>query len=198
MTKLYITEFTSLGATDQGDSVDVMPEPATQTQVINTAATTGQAGAGAITGGSLYTAGTYTNVPLTGGTGSGATANIAVAGGAVTAVTLVNRGSGYTSGDTLSASAANIGGTGSGFVFTLSSIVQQISLLPSTRFIELEADGICSFVVGPSTNAGPVATTSNARIPANNQAFRRRIPNSPVVANGQTPAVWQVSAITNT
>jgi hypothetical protein len=197
-TKLYITEFTGLAATDQSDSVDVVPEPASQTQVINLAATAGQAGAGAITAGTLYTNGTYTNVPLTGGTGSGAVATIVVSGGGVTAVTLTNRGTGYVSGDSLSASAASIGGTGSGFAFVLSSITLQVTLLPSTRFIELEADSVCSFVVGPATNGGPVATTNNARIPANNVAFRRRIPNSPVVANGNVPVLWQVSAITNT
>ena len=70
---------------------------------------------GAITGGTLYTTGSYTNVPLTGGSGSGATANITVAGGAVTVVTLVLGGSGYIVSDTLSALAANIGGPGSGF-----------------------------------------------------------------------------------
>lgn len=68
-----------------------------------------------ITGGSAYTNGTYNAVALTGGTGTGATGNITVAGGVVTMVTLVNSGKGYTDGDVLSASAANIGGTGSGF-----------------------------------------------------------------------------------
>ena len=68
---------------------------------------------GAITGGSLYTAGTYNNVALTGGTGTGATANITVSGaGAVTTVTLVSGGIGYNVGDSLSAPAASIGGTG--------------------------------------------------------------------------------------
>ena len=70
---------------------------------------------GAITGGSAYTTGTYFNVPLTGGTGSGALATITVSGGAVTAVTITNGGSYYTVGGSLSASAASIGGTGSGF-----------------------------------------------------------------------------------
>jgi hypothetical protein len=70
---------------------------------------------GVIAGGSSYTAGTYFNVPLTGGTGSGALATITVSGGAVTAVTTTNGGLHYTVGDSLSAAAASIGGTGAGF-----------------------------------------------------------------------------------
>ena len=68
-----------------------------------------------LVGGTLYTTGTYSAVALTGGSGTGATANITVAGGAVTAVTIVNGGSGYDVNETLSATAATIGGTGSGF-----------------------------------------------------------------------------------
>jgi hypothetical protein len=209
MTKLYVTEFPGLALTAQSDSVDVCGEPASQTQVINTAATTGPIGVlGAITAGTLYTNGTYTNVPLTGGTGSGAQATIVVSGGGVTAVTLTKQGTGYTAADALSAAAANIGGTGSGFSIPVTSITQQITLLASTRVIELEADGICSFVVGqvnPATGLGPVATTSNARIPANNQPFRRVIPaptGTPVPGPSGAQTVggnpWLVSAITNT
>ena len=77
---------------------------------------------GVITGGSAYTAGTYFNVPLTGGTGSGAMATITVSGGAVTAVTITNGGLQYTAGDALSAAATNIGGTGSGFSVLVSTV----------------------------------------------------------------------------
>jgi hypothetical protein len=52
--------------------------------------------------GSGYTSATYTNVALSGGSGYGATANITVAGGAVTAATLVRGGQWYTTSDTLS------------------------------------------------------------------------------------------------
>jgi len=83
---------------------------------------------GSVTGGSGYTDGTYTDVPLTGGTGSGATADITVASGAVTTVTIVSKGQGYTAGDTLSAAAASIGGTGSGFEVPVATI------LPNTQF----------------------------------------------------------------
>jgi hypothetical protein len=72
--------------------------------------------------GTLYTTGTYTNVTLTGGTGTGATATIVVSGGGVTSVTITTAGNGYVVGDVLSASAANIGGTGSGFSIVVSQV----------------------------------------------------------------------------
>ena len=77
---------------------------------------------GAITGGSAYTTGTYFDVPLTGGSGSGALATITVAGGAVTAVTITNGGLQYGVANALSAAATNIGGTGSGFSVSVASV----------------------------------------------------------------------------
>jgi hypothetical protein len=77
---------------------------------------------GTLTPGSGYANGTYTNVPLTGGTGKEAEATIVVASGAVTTVTITYGGEGYTSGDDLSALAANMGGTGSGFVIEVSTL----------------------------------------------------------------------------
>lgn len=77
---------------------------------------------GNITAGSAYTNGTYFGVPLTGGSGSGATARIVVSGGAVTSVTLQNPGVFYAVGDTLSVAASNVGGTGSGFSIPVSTV----------------------------------------------------------------------------
>ena len=77
---------------------------------------------GAITGGSSYTNGTYLNVALTGGAGTGATANIVVSGGAVTSVTLTQGGAGYVVGNTLSATASTIGGTGSSFSIPITTV----------------------------------------------------------------------------
>ncbi len=87
---------------------------------------------GPVTGGSLYTTGSYGGVALTGGMGSGATANITVAGGAVTAVTILNPGIQYGVGDVLSATAASIGGTGSGFSVSVSSVAINNSLAGGT------------------------------------------------------------------
>ena len=73
-----------------------------------------------LVGGSGYTDGTYLNVPLTGGTGAGATANIVVAGGQVTVVSLTGGGLRYTVGDLISAGSTI--GAGSNFSITVKLI----------------------------------------------------------------------------
>lgn len=67
---------------------------------------------GAITAGSGYTDGTYTNVALVGGSGAGALATVTVAGGVVTAVTITAPGQGYAVGDVLTFPATVPAGTG--------------------------------------------------------------------------------------
>jgi len=71
--------------------------------------------------GSGYTSGTYTNVALSGGTGYGATANITVTSGAVTAATLVRAGQWYLVGDTLS---CQLIGAGTLFALPVATITQ--------------------------------------------------------------------------
>jgi hypothetical protein len=70
--------------------------------------------------GSLYTNGVYLNVPLTGGTGTNATANIIIAGQVVTSCTLSFGGNFYAVGDVLSCSS--LGSSGSGFTITVSGV----------------------------------------------------------------------------
>jgi hypothetical protein len=72
--------------------------------------------------GSLYTNGAYENVPLTGGSGSGATANIVVSGQAITSMVIENGGNFYAAGDILSCSNTYIGGSGSGLAYTVSNV----------------------------------------------------------------------------
>lgn len=87
--------------------------------------------------GTLYTNGVYVAVPLTGGSGISATADITVAGNVVTDVDIQNGGQGYKVNDTLSVDAADIGGTGSGFEWTvnvLESNLDSIMELPPEYF----------------------------------------------------------------
>jgi hypothetical protein len=74
--------------------------------------------------GSGYTNGTYPNTPLTGGAGTGATANITVSGGIVTAVVINGHGTGYVVGNTLSATITG----GAGFVLTVATLMTFVSL----------------------------------------------------------------------
>lgn len=73
--------------------------------------------------GSSYTNGTYTSVPITGGSGAGALATVVVSGAVVTSVTFTTAGHNYKTTDTaLTAAAANIGGTGSGFALSVATL----------------------------------------------------------------------------
>jgi hypothetical protein len=80
-----------------------------------------------LVGGSSYTNGTYTGVALTGGSGTGALATITVSGNVVNAVTITTEGNGYVVGDSLSATAASIGGTGSGFSISVATVDSNFS-----------------------------------------------------------------------
>jgi len=72
--------------------------------------------------GSGYGTGTYSSVALTGGSGSGATADIVVdATGNVSSVSLDARGSSYYMNDLLSAAAVDLGGSGSGLQIKVTS-----------------------------------------------------------------------------
>jgi hypothetical protein len=75
-----------------------------------------------LVGGTSYVNATYTAVPLTGGSGTGAKATIVVSGGAVTSVTITTIGNDYVVGNTLSASNTNLGGAGSGFSIKVATI----------------------------------------------------------------------------
>ena len=92
-------------------------------------------------GGSLYTNGTYQFYALTGGTGTGATATITVAGGIVTTVVINNRGQNYTKGDVLSCVLP----VGSGFLLTVGTLMTFTSLWQHEIGVNL--------VAGTSVNA---------------------------------------------
>jgi len=83
--------------------------------------------------GSGYAEGAYTDVPLTNGSGTGATANIEVdATGIVVNASITNNGdNNYRAGDLLGANNTDLGGSGSGFEFTVSNnggIIEFVSI----------------------------------------------------------------------
>jgi hypothetical protein len=71
----------------------------------------GVATLGTLVPGTGYTNGTYENVPLSGGTGSGVLATVVVAATVVSTVTITQAGKDYTVGDVLTVPAAYAGGT---------------------------------------------------------------------------------------
>ncbi len=83
---------------------------------------TGVGAIGTLTAGTGYVNGVYTNVPLSGGSGSGATATITVAGGGVVSVLVTNGGSGFTAGNAITTANTNLGGTGTGFQFLATTL----------------------------------------------------------------------------
>jgi hypothetical protein len=76
--------------------------------------------AGTFSAGALYTNGVYQNVPLTGGSGANATADIVIVSGSITSVTLKFGGNFYVAGDVLSCSS--LGSTGAGFSINVATI----------------------------------------------------------------------------
>ena len=54
--------------------------------------------------------------------GTGAAANVTVSSGAVSAFELTNQGTGYKVSDVISVAPSSIGGTGSGFEYTINSV----------------------------------------------------------------------------
>lgn len=90
---------------------------------------------GTIIDGLGYPAGTYTDVNLTGGNGSGAKATIVVTGGGVAGGSISNAGNNYVPG-TYTVQLTNISGTGTGAIATIttSTITQTVSSVVITAF----------------------------------------------------------------
>lgn len=203
MTKIYISEFPGLAPCASGDAaIDAFVMPPTAQQVLDSTGTTGAiATLGAITAGTGGASGIYKDVPLTGGTGTGAIADITVNGGGVVAVVFTgvgdNRGNGYTALDVLSAAAGNIGNTAAFSVPVATISIESTPLQPSTKFVNISADGVCSIAFSqPGGQA--IATTSNYRLAAGERrtfgAQTATNPLSPLSA----PLTQQISVITNT
>jgi hypothetical protein len=78
--------------------------------------------------GQLYTNGVYVAVPLQNltGYGNGGTLDITVAGNKVTVATIHDPGDGYKINDNLTVNAADIGGTGNGFIYNVTDVTDDL------------------------------------------------------------------------
>lgn len=124
---------------------------------------------GAITGGTGYTNGTYNGVALTGGSGSGATADIVVAAGAVSTVTIVNDGNYYCAGDSLTCPASSIGGTGSGWSVVVSTVDDEFTastdhLWQFDALFDAQGAGANFLLAHPGHNLSQIDSTTNTAV----------------------------------
>jgi hypothetical protein len=126
----------------------------------------------ALVGGSGYTNATYTAVALsyvTTGSGSGVTATVVVSGGAVTSVTITGGGYGYNQYEKLTATAAQLGGTGSGFsvqVLTTASafIPSDENLWQFDTFTDSSGSGNNLLLAHPSRDLNDIDSETNTRL----------------------------------
>ena len=126
----------------------------------------------ALVGGSGYANATYTAVNLsyvTSGAGSGATATIVVSGGAVTSVTITGGGYGYNQYEKLTATAAQLGGTGSGFsiqVLTTASafVPSNENLWQFDTFTDSSGSGNNLLLAHPSGDLNDIDSEINSRL----------------------------------
>lgn len=111
-------------------------------------------------GGSSYVDGTYTNVPLTGGTGTGAQGTFVIVSGVVVTVAITNVGTGYLVGDVVSASNTNLGGTGSGFSAKVSAnfAYGDVIAVSSSTNTFVRVDGANLNVIGTITAVDDTGT----------------------------------------
>ena len=127
-----------------------------------------------LNGGADYTAGTYNNIALTGGSGTGATASITVSdAGIVSSVQLQNAGSGYAKGDYLAVADEDLVRSGASqstqrlVVFVdhvgFAAGQTQVTVKDSTRYADGDLISIGSEVLEISSISGQVLTVIRGR-----------------------------------
>lgn len=116
---------------------------------------------GWVSNGSGYTVGSYNGIPLTGGSGTGATANLVVGptpgvvGGPALAVSLLNGGSGYSPFSLFNGPTTTVTGNGSGLYLSGSAngfgTVTSVAIDPSDRGTGYQTGDIVSPLGGSAT-----------------------------------------------
>lgn len=145
--------------TDNDDGVGFGPVPILPVGPVLTVTIT--------TAGTLYTNGTYTGVALQGGTGTGALATITVAVNKIASVVVTDPGVGYALTDTVTVLAASVGGTGSGFVGTVSALTTYSPSDQNLWQFDIGYDsyggGVNQLIAHPGQNLTDITSTVNTR-----------------------------------
>ena len=120
-----------------------------------------------------YTDGSYTNIPLTGGSGSGAKANITVAGSYVTEIQITTGGTGYKRQDILGVADDSLVRSGASIstqrlkVFVdhvgISGQATQVNVADASRFADNDLVKIDDEIVKISSISGNVITIARAQ-----------------------------------
>ena len=118
---------------DSGNTLHVSPEgldtnPGTETLPLKTikkacqlSGSNGISQISGLAGGTGGTPGTYRNISITGGSSSGATADVVTDGSSVASVTIVNNGTGWAEGNTATIAGSSLGGS-SNVTFTVETV----------------------------------------------------------------------------
>lgn len=225
MATLYVAEFIELAGTQHGDSIPSVAVPPDNEQTVAIAAAltapVQSAPATATTGGTIPAATYFIKVTATNANGetlpsneqsqvtTGTTSTLTVNWGAVTGATGYNIYIGTAAGvENVVTSVGTVVTTTltalpvtSGTPPASNTTANSVALKPTTKWVELSADSVCSVAFG----TGVQATTSNCRIAANERILRRV--NQPAVPVQRDPSgrltivqtgTFRVSVVTNT
>jgi hypothetical protein len=145
--------------TDNDNGVGFGPTPITAIGPLATVAITN--------GGSAYTNGTYTSVAITATGGSGALATVVVSGNSVSSITITTNGVDYVHNESVTISAASIGGTGSGFAGYVASLTI-FDPNPNTLWqfdigYDALGNGQNNLIAHPGRNLADISSTYNTR-----------------------------------
>ncbi len=140
-------------------------------------------------GGTGYANGTFSAVPLTGGLGSGATANLTTVGGIVTGATLVGAGAGYGVGDVLGATLAGLPAIGS--VTSLAITRFGAGIVPGTYTAQPLFGGTgtgatATIVVTGNGNVGSVSLVAAGSGYTTGDLLSASLPLSPILTRYET------------
>ena len=145
--------------TDNDDGVGFGPTPIEAVGSLESITITNQ--------GSAYTNGTYTSVPVTAASGSGALATVTVSSNLVFSVVITAGGVDYVHNEAVNIAAASIGGTGSGFAGYVNNLSTYApSALTLWQFdigYDALGNGQNNLIAHPGQNLADITSTVNTR-----------------------------------